>query len=187
MVDQLEAGDIFFTRGYSLLSRAIRIFTRHAGESRTKVNHTGIVVVAGPIDSAVVVEALSTVQQHPLARRYATKRDEVAVVRPVGLSPVEIQTLVKTANDYVGRKYGFLKLAVHLADWLLQGAYVFRRLARQDKYPICSWLVAYSFDKVGRRFGVDPSGASPDDIWDWVTDHTDEYLVVRTLAPLSST
>jgi hypothetical protein len=32
------------------------------------------------------------------------------------------------AESYVGRKYGYAKLLAHWADWVLQGAYVFRRL-----------------------------------------------------------
>ena len=34
----LEPCDVFFTQGSSFVSRAIRFFTRGAGESRTKVN-----------------------------------------------------------------------------------------------------------------------------------------------------
>ena len=43
----LKPGDIFLTRGPGLLSRLIRFFSRSIGESRTKVNHAGLVVKEG--------------------------------------------------------------------------------------------------------------------------------------------
>jgi hypothetical protein len=49
---RLEPGDIFFTRGSGLLSRAIRVCTRSFGEKRSKVNHVGVVVEAGGIQFA---------------------------------------------------------------------------------------------------------------------------------------
>jgi len=64
----LEPGDVFLTRGQAFISRAIRFFTRDAGEKRTKVNHVGVVVEAGEITTAIVVEALSRVKRHRLCR-----------------------------------------------------------------------------------------------------------------------
>jgi len=163
MIELLPA-DVFLTRGSSWLSRAIRFFTRGAGEARTKVNHVGLVVQGGPIDDAVVVEALSTVKQHKLIDKYGGGRSQVAVYRPVNLAPAELETVVSTARGYVGRKYGFVKILAHLGDWVLQGAYVFRRLAVMDEYPICSWLVAHAFKQAGKSFGVAARAATPDDI-----------------------
>ena len=74
-----------------------------------------------------------------------------------------------------------------LMDWGLKGAYVFRRLTHDDNYPICSWVVAYAYDAAGRRFGVDPGAADPDDIWDYVTSHPEEYRQIRDLVPLPET
>ncbi len=71
---ELLPADVFLTRGSSWLSRAIRFFTRGAGEARTKVNHVGLVVEGGPIEDAVVVEALSKVKQHKLVDQYGGGR-----------------------------------------------------------------------------------------------------------------
>lgn len=186
MTQRLQVADIFFTRGSGLLSKAIRYFTRAIGESRTKVNHVGLVVKGGPVGRAVVVEALIRVKEHRLYAQYGGrgKRTSVAVYRPMDLTAEEINVIVATAKSYVGRRYGFLKIAAHLADWLLQGAYVFRRLAVMDDYPICSWVVAHAFKKAGKNFGVPPGAASPDDIWDFVTTNPDKYVEVRPLNPL---
>lgn len=185
-VTVLRECDIFLTRSMGLISRAIRFFTRHIGESRTKVDHVGIVVEGGPIEDAIVVEALSTgVVRHRLFAHYSKKRKtKLAVYRPINLTDEERATVVSAAENYVGRSYGYIKILAHFLDWLLQGAYVFRRLACMDDYPICSWVVAYAFAKASKTFGVEPGAASPDDIWDFAVKNPDKYTLVRPLAPL---
>jgi len=182
----LQPGDIFLTRGRGFVSRAIRFFSRHIGESRTRVNHVGLVVRGGTVESAVVVEALRTVERHTLGDEYGHATDEIAVYRPTRLTPAQIQRIVSAADGYVGRSYGYGKIVLHALDWLLQGAYVFRRLGQMDDYPICSWLVAHAYATVGVHFGVDEGAATPDDIWDHVSSHAGEFVRVRALARLAS-
>jgi hypothetical protein len=183
---RLEAGDIVMTRGEGFLGRAIRFFTRRVGESRTKVNHVGLVVQGGPLKEAVMVEALRTVVRHRLIDEYGGTRDQVAIARPTQLSRAELRRIVAAAEGYVGRKYGYGKIVLHALDWALQGAYVFRRLGRMDDYPICSWLVAHAYGAAGVHFGVDPGAATPDDIWDHVTTHPGEFARVRALSRLAA-
>lgn len=178
----LEPGDIFLTRGRGFVSRAIRFFTRRIGESRTKVNHVGLVVEGGPLERAVVVEALREVERHRLVEAYGGAEDEVAIYRPLGLSPAEIARVVAAGEGYVGRRYGYGKIVLHALDWALQGAYVFRRLGRMDDYPICSWLVAHAYAEAGVSFGVAPGAATPDDVWDHVTRHPAAFARVSELA-----
>ncbi len=181
MAAALRPGDIFLTRGTGFVSRAIRFFTRRFGESRTQVNHVGIVVEGGAFDQAVVVEALREVMRHRLVERYGGARDEVAVYRPINLSPAAIAGIVARAESYVGREYGYGKVVLHALDWALQGAYVFRRLGRMDDYPICSWLVAHAYGSAGLTFGVEPGAATPDDIWDFVRSNPQAYASVWPL------
>lgn len=182
----LQPADIFFTRGTSLLSRAIRFFTRRIGESRTKVNHVGIVVEAGHLERVVVVEALIRVRRHRLWERYFAKREtKLAVYRPLDLTGSETERIVAKAESYVGRQYGFAMIVAHFLDWLLQGAYVFRRLLGSDDYPICSWVVAHAFAAADKTFGVPAGAASPDDIWDFVHESPDKYAEVRNLRALA--
>lgn len=180
----LLPGDIFLTRGDGFVSRAIRFFTRRFGESRTKVNHVGIVVAGGSLEQAVVVEALRKVERHRLVEKYGGAKDQIAVFRPARLAPADLARVVAAAESYVGRSYGYGKIVLHALDWALQGAYVFRRLGRMDDYPICSWLVAHSYAKVGVHFGVEPGAATPDDVWDHVTSRPGEFIRLRTLATL---
>ena len=92
--------------------------------------------------------------------------------------------VVAEAREQVGKTYGFLKILGHFLDWLLLGAYIFRRLTQNGDYPICSWLVAHAFDKAGKTFGVHPGAATPDDIWDFVVDNPDKYKRIRPLTRL---
>ena len=183
MSTDLLPADIFFTRGRGMLSRLIRFFSRGIGESRTQVNHVGIVTKAGGATTAVVVEALLKVVEHPLIEQYGGKTDEVAVYRHINLTGDQQRTIVAAAEAYVGRKYGWSTLAMHVLDWCLLGAYVFRRLG-SDKYPICSWVVAHAYAKVDATFGVPTSAADPDDIWDFVTRNPGKYALVRPLSIL---
>lgn len=181
----IKPGDIFLTRGTSLLSRLIRFFSRSIGESRTAVNHVGIIVEEGSLQTCIVVEALSRVKQHRLWDRYGPPDDDmVAVFRPTNLTGDEINKIVAYAKKQVGRKYGYLKIVAHLLDWLFFGIYFFRRITNNGKYPICSWLVAYAFAEAGKNFNVDPGAAEPDDIWDFVKRNGDKYSGIHPLERL---
>ena len=186
-VVELQPADIFLSRSRTLLGALIRFFTRAFGERRTRVNHVGVVVEGGDVQSAVVVEALAFVRKHRLWSRFGgSRRHQVAVYRPRGMSADDALTIVKSAEDDVGQKYGWLMVAAHFLDYLLLGAYVFRRLIRADDYPICSWVVAWAYQKTGRDFGVPAAAASPDDIWDYVRSHPDEYEEILPLATLGA-
>jgi hypothetical protein len=179
---QLKPADIFLTKGPGFISKAIRFFTRTFGESRTRVNHVGLIVSGNDVKDAIAVEALSKVLRHKLWGQYGPPRkDSVAIYRPINLTHEEVEKVTKAADDYVGRKYGVLKIVAHFLDWLLQGMYVFRRLTNNDNYPICSWVVAHAFKKAEKYFGVDPGAASPDDIWDFVTENKDKYACIYPL------
>lgn len=179
---QLRSGDIFLSRNRRWLSRAIRFCTRRIGEPRSVVSHVGIVVEGGALESTVIVEALSQVKKRKLVEAYGQGKDDLAVYRPINLTEAEVKAVVAAARAYEGRKYGVLKIVLHFLDWLLQGVYFFRALAWMDSYPICSWLVAQSFAKAGKTFGVAAGAATPDDIWDFVTDRPTKYERIRPLA-----
>lgn len=178
----LESGDIFLTRGCGFFSWAIRFVTRSIGEKRTKVNHVGIVVQRGDIKTAIVVEAQSKVVRHKLWSRYGPpKKDLVAVYRATNLAAEQVRDIVAEAEKQVGKKYGFLMIAAHLKDCLFLGIYFFRRMIPGNKYPICSWVVADAFAKVGKDFGVEVGMATPDDIWDFIEKNSDKYKEIYPL------
>jgi len=185
MDPELQPADIFLTRARGIGSWLIRFFTRSIGESRTEVSHVGIVVEGGPLEKAVVVEARGRARRHLFFRQYGRKQKfDVALYRPLHLSSEGRATIVRAAQKYVGKDYSYFKILLHLLDWVLQGAYVFRRLGGINDYPICSWLVAHAYAKAGETFGGPPGAASPDDIWDFINAHPEKYRMLRPLSPL---
>lgn len=178
---QLEPGDIFLTRGNSFVSRAIRFFSRGGGESRTMVNHVGLVTEPGTMYDATIVEASSKVVRRTMSAYALSKNTEVAVYRNMRLTNEQREAIVARANGYVGASYGYVKIVAHLLDWLLGGRYFFRRFAFMDRYPICSWVVAYAYLDAGLTFGVEAGQASPDDIWDWIYPNIRDYKEIHKL------
>jgi hypothetical protein len=178
-------GDIVLIRGSGCISSSIRYFTKSFGESRTLVNHCAIVVENGTLNKAVIVEALTKVKKHSLWIRYGPPSNAlVTVFRPRNLSLYETDRVVITALQQVGKTYGYTKLVAHLLDWCLCGAYVFRRIADSENYPICSWLVAHAYASVGKSFGVEIGKATPDDIFDFCLENPHIYSQKRNLVPI---
>lgn len=174
-----QCGDIFLTRSYSLLGRAIRYFERSKGESPSKVNHTGL-VVGSNFGNPIIVEALSRVRLISLLDGYGNTGVDVWVYRHRDMSEAKAHKMREFAFGQVGRSYGFLKLFGHLGDWALtrlrfwskHDVYFVRRLCRLEKYPICSWLVGYALETVNifvndsENNAISPRILTPDDIWD---------------------
>lgn len=182
---RLEPGDVFLTQGSSFVSRAIRFLTRDKGESRTEVNHVGVVTAHGSERTATIVEASSKVVRRRMESYFGSKNTKVAIYRYSLLNDIEERQVVRAANDYVGAKYGYLKIVAHFLDWCLGGVYFFRRFAQMDNYPICSWLVAYAYQDAGLGFGIEANAASPDDIWDWVTNPDNGWEEIHPLEVLN--
>ena len=181
---ELREGDIVCTYGTSWLSRAIRFASRTGGEARTMCNHNAIVVSKGSQYNATIVEASSTVKHHSIKRYTDDPKTAVAIFRANNITDVERTIIANQARTYVGRTYGYIKIVAHFLDWCLGGRYFFRRFARMDKYPICSWVVADAYATVGLDFGVEIGQAQPDDIWDYCVTHPDIYDVIYPLSPL---
>ena len=175
-----RAGSIFFTANGGWISRAIKALQRSPGEERSQVSHVGIVVADGTLYSLAGIEATGAgVVRHNVGAAHFGSR--MAIFEPVKLSEEARRKAVSRAHSYVGRKYGFAKIAAHALDWALGGRFVFRRLAQMHRYPICSWVVAYAYDAIGWGFGVPPGAAQPDCIWDYCVAHPEEWRMVRGL------
>lgn len=182
----LLPGDVIATRGTSWVSKAIRFFSRGIGEPRTKTNHVAIVTRGGSFLEAVIVEALSKVLRHKLWMKYGPPGgDEIAVFRNMMLNEAQRDMIAAKARTYIGRKYGYLKIVTHVLDYALFGLYVFRRLARAENYPICSWLVAKAYAELAQGyFGVSYAEATPDHIWDYCGASPD-WVQLRPMSKLT--
>lgn len=177
----LQPADIFFTRGHSLFSRLIRFGETSFKEEKSIINHTGIVTGFGPIIIADSVEALLKVERHTLYSQYHNKKDKVAIFRPININEEQIIEIIRKANSYVGKQYGWLKIVAHSLDYFIGKKYIFRRLTNNDNYPICSWVVSHSYKAAGLNFGCDSGMADPDDIWDFCISNPNKYQRILNL------
>lgn len=164
------ACDVVLFRSSGLIAKLIRWVTRDKGEPKTIVSHVGIMV-----SETEIVESKTKTVKHA----FTPPAKNCWVYRKSDLTEEQRGIIVAKALEYVGDSYGWLKILAHAADHLLfRDRYVMRRLCRLDRYPICSWLVAYAYAKIGYQFKVPPWAATPDDIWDWVTTSSDWQIVV---------
>jgi hypothetical protein len=172
----LQAADIVLTANDKFLGKAIRFFTRSIGEPPSKVNHVGIMV--NDID---IVEALAKTVKRSVRGAYGDGKQWIAVYRPRDLSSPRAALVAAKAESYVGRTYGYLKIVAHTLDWFCGGAYIFRRAACMENYPMCSWLAEHAEAAGGVLFDVPLGAASPDDIWDSVNKHKDKFECILKL------
>lgn len=180
---RLEAGDIVFTRGHGFISRAIRYFSRSCGESRTQVNHVGLITAPGNMHTAVITEARTKVRSLMVVDAYGSRGDSIAIYRCRNLTHCDRQKMARRAMlRFQNLPYGWAKIVLHALDGLLNGAYFFRRLAFLPNRPICSYLVVWAYERMGMHFGVDAWQATPDDIWDFVNTASN-YTCIRRLRP----
>lgn len=164
--DLLQIGDVVSVKNIGWISTMIRKLSRSKDEEFSWASHSALVY--GCNSKAQVIEAINPkVAIRPLEAYKGTKAKLVVFRIPQPLSVEQKEKIVAKADEYHGLRYGFLKIAAHALDGFFGGVYLFRRLARMDSYPICSWVVAYIYKRVlDYQFGVKPNAAQPDDILD---------------------
>jgi hypothetical protein len=173
-------GDVFFTHSQSLLGSLIRWAEHDPNEPNGAwANHVGVVVSPGWIvpppgvgnlrfTQATVIESLWKTERW---RWWENHKDEkgqlIRVFRHRSLTPGQLRAIEHTANEFVGRTYGWWKLFAHLADRIVFGG---KKTVSNwlviEKRPICSFTVAHAFDAAKVSFGMDPDAADPDEMMD---------------------
>ncbi|MBN8707222.1 MAG: hypothetical protein J0L62_15225 [Bacteroidetes bacterium] len=163
----LQPCDIIHVRTNTLLGKLIRFFSKEKDGKPSWASHTAMVLeVEG--NQVQIIEALATIKIHLLDDLIKSgnglKIDRISL----GLTQGQQLMITTIARRYEGRKYGYPAIAAHFADWFLGGRYLVRKWMKMENYPICSWLVAYSYMKgAGIRLTAYPEGAQPDDIMEF--------------------
>lgn len=181
---KLERGDIFLSKSASIPSELIRICTTKIGEKLSEVSHVGMIVTDDYLFLAKEIEAAGSYVRENYLWSYNNKKKKIGIYRAKNITDEEKDILVNYVKSKLGAPYGYLKLVPHFMDWCLNDMYIFRRFARLEQFPICSWLVAFAYSSIGKHFGVKPNAASPDDIWDFVTRRKDIYECILPLSNL---
>lgn len=164
---RMRGSDIVLVRGGGMFSAGIRALTRSPKESPTRVTHAALMVSPTHLVEATIGKPVSV-----------SRYEHGEVWRPLNVSKHDRGHIVSRALSHVGKPYGYGKVALAALDGLLGGAYLFRRLAIMEGFPICSWLVADAYSSRGRMFGVDVRAATPDDIDDFVRS-SHHYIRIR--------
>lgn len=181
----VQPGDWFGTVREHWLSRSIRRLTQTWGESRSRISHVGVFTEAGLVTEAMAVEAQRSVVRHNPIRSRVGSSEIICIFRYFDLTYPERERIAEKAESYVGRSYGYWKLATHALDWLLGGPYLFRRITDDGRYPICSWVGAFAYEEVlPGVFGMDPRAVQPDDMWDVVVGTPEEWYTVLPPSPV---
>lgn len=161
-------GSIFSFK--SFFRKAVAFFTRTRNEEPTRAVHSGLIVMMDGVP--YVIEALWTVKMTPYAD-WEKKHNSFCIYRKNNLTFEECKSIQKIALSYLGAKYGALKIIPHFLDGIIMKImnkeyFLFRRLIFYKDYPICSWLVAYSYHEgANENFGCNYNWASPDTILDY--------------------
>jgi len=171
---------------YGVFSRWLM---RTRGEGPTYAVHTAQFLDPGRYLELEIVGKIR-VTSAILTKRFALdtwQRRGFEVWRCRALTKEQRAALTRQALTYVGASFGWAKFVTHLLDGVitkLAGREVlfFRRLNHDQRYPICSWITAFSYDHaLHYQFGVPPECADPDQIADWVSGHPEEWVRVYRL------
>jgi uncharacterized protein YycO len=160
-------GDVVLFASNSILSKGLKFFqTKPNDHTVTWTNHVGIAV-----NELQLVEARKEVELNNLEQR--AKEEPMMIARISSLNNRERELLAKYALKQIGKPYGYTKILGHLLDYYVskftgKDAYAFRKLLKSNRYPICSWVVAWAYSEVlGLEFNdVPPAYCQPDDIAD---------------------
>jgi hypothetical protein len=184
------AGDIILYAGKGdVYSRLSRWLMRTSGESVTYAVHTAQFLDAHRILEMDIVGRIKTIEDI-LNKRYKLdlwQRRGFEVWRCQPLTLQQRMTLTDQAKAYLGIKFGMAKFFMYLLDGLAskivhKDVRFFRTLDRGDRYPVCSSITAFAYDKaLHYQFGIPPECADPDHIHDWVTAHPTEWVQVFRL------
>lgn len=189
-IPDFAAGDVILFAGQGdLYSRVGRWLMRDKGEGPTYSVHTAQFLDAHRVLEMDFVANVKSVEDvvHKRYKLDMWKRRGFEVWRCWTLTEEQRVALTGQAMRYLNVKFGMARFSAHLLDDLIgkllrREFFFFRHIDPEDRRPVCSGITASVYDRaLHYRFGVDPECADPDDIYDWVTTHPDDWVLVFRL------
>jgi hypothetical protein len=181
-IPEFLAGDVIFCPGRRIVPHILVSWATQArDEPPTYAVHT-----AQFLGAHKVIEMQAVVKERT-TEEFLQMRQAFEVWRCSPLTVQQRQAISRKSLEYLGRKFGWRKMFTHMLDALVnkvvrKQVFLFRRLNHDQRYPICSWITAFSYDRaLHYRFGVPPECADPDQIYDWISSHPDEWVPVFRL------
>lgn len=160
---KLQSGDLFFTSGNYLLSKAIQKVTN------SPWSHVGIVCRIDKIERVLLLESVEDmgVRFTPLSKYLEAYENgtpyqgRIVIARCNDLNPKAAESILRFGIDELTQPYDKDEIAKILARITLGIG-----KAEIDREYICSELVHACFSKAGKDFHYNPKGfISPNDIW----------------------
>jgi hypothetical protein len=172
----LQTGDVIHVQNRGLLSKLILLFSRANEEKPSWASHSAMVLHVG--EQIEIIEALWKTVIRPITAYKGTKAKLIICRKKPDIEEQQKQKMIEKAEYYKGKQYDVLHIVLHALDRLLNNSYFFRRLIKDNDYPICSWLVAYVYDRIlSYHFNdLPPNAAQPDDILDHCVDNNWEFI-----------
>jgi hypothetical protein len=168
---ELEAGDVVFFADESWVSRVIRWFTRHGGESETIYSHCGQMINPYLVGQQNIKVSLDQIGE---VIRGRSKRTRMEIWR-YDLTLGQQSKIHDYWMNAEGAPYGALKIIAHMLDGLLgkfgRKERVFFRRLFITPWHTCSGRVGLAMSEAFSRpspFAMLAGRESPDDIHDFV-------------------
>lgn len=172
-------GDVIFLASVGdLPGRLGSWIAQSRGEKPTYAVHT-----AQFLDAGTIMEMDFLTEMRGISHLFKRRRG-FEVWRRRGLAAKQRKGLMRKALVYSGTMFGWGKLVTHVLDGLINKVtrkefFFFRRLNHSDRYPLCSWITAFAYERaLHYRFGVSPECADPDQMHDWVKSHPGEWALI---------
>lgn len=185
----LDTGDIMFTSGPDWMSRWVKFWTRHRGESPSISDHQQLIFEPGTVQSFTLFKGPRDFTFYDYWADMRKRGDEWIIYRHSPAPDDLMKSGLRGEMKYAARqwKYSHAELALQALDNLIEKivgkrVILFRKLGRLwEKGVVCStgsnivlkstgWLPAFA-----RYF-------SPDDTLDYIIAHPDDWTeVVRSI------
>jgi hypothetical protein len=172
MKPTFKSGDILAVRGKGFFARGILAATGNT------VSHVGMVVGDTPV---IVIEALLRVKTRPIEDSVADA-EKAYLLQDLSLSTEKRDTIVKRACQFSAADYGWADIVLQLANAVFRTTWFTDHLTFGflNQFPICSYLVAESYETIGLTFGKQKDESiTPADIYNFARQQPTIYTVTK--------
>lgn len=169
---EVLSGDILAIRGSGWFSDGI------CQATHSIVSHVGMVISAEP---PAVIEALWRVKTRMLADSIASAQ-HVWIIRDMLVTVLQRRLLVAEACRFSANDYGWGDVILQLGDCLSHTRWFTTHIGQEwmlRKWPICSAVVAFAYEKLGVEFGPHVGSVTPGDIFVYTGEHPERYRQIE--------
>jgi hypothetical protein len=173
MKPTFQPGDILAIRGKGFFARGILAATGNT------VSHVGMVTGTEPF--VEIIEALLRVKTRPIEESMADA-EAAYLLQDLSISADQREAIVRRALEFSAADYGWADILLQLANAIFRTTWFTDHLTfgYLNQFPICSYLVAESYQTIGLTFGKEKEESiTPADIYNFAEKHPSIYTVTK--------